>query len=86
MFIETEKAEMPLLRSTHRVLARIPVSVSGKMNDEIPFEEEIFTIAVNADGGLLQMRKAVRKGQRLSSIPGKNGATGVLHCGAHCAF
>lgn len=73
MFIETEKAELPLLRSTQRVLARISVSVSGKMNDEIPFEEASFTIAVNAEGGLLQLRKAVRKGQRLSLFQSKTG-------------
>jgi hypothetical protein len=73
MFIETEKAELPLIRSTQRVLARIPLSVSGKMNDEIPFEEESFTIAVNAEGGLLQMRKTVRKGQRLSLFQAKTG-------------
>jgi hypothetical protein len=73
MFMETEKAEMPLLRSTHRVLARIPVSVSGKTNDEKLFEEESFTIAVNAEGGLLQMRKVVRKGQRLSLFQAKTG-------------
>ena len=73
MFIETEKAELPLIRRTQRVLARIPLSVTGKMNDEIPFEEECFTIAVNVEGGLLQLRKAVRKGQRLSLFQAKTG-------------
>ncbi len=73
MFIETEKVELPILRRTQRVLARIPLSVSGKMNDEMPFEEESFTIAVNAEGGLLQMRKAVRKGQRLCLFQAKTG-------------
>lgn len=73
MFIETEKDELPLLRSTQRVLARIPVNVSGKLNDETPFEEESFTIAVNAEGGLLQLRNAVRKGQRLSLFQAKTG-------------
>jgi hypothetical protein len=84
MFIETEKTELPLLRRTQRVLARIPLSVSGKMNDEIPFEEESFTIAVNAEGGLLQMRKAVRKGQRLSLFQAKTGQQAfciVVHIG-----
>ena len=73
MFIETEKAELPLLRRTQRVLARISLNVSGKMNDEMPFEEDSFTIAVNAEGGLLQLRKAVRKGQRLSLFQAKTG-------------
>lgn len=73
MFTETEKIELPLLRRTQRVLARISLSVSGKLNDEIPFEEESFTIAVNAEGGLLQLRKAVRKGQRLSLFQAKTG-------------
>ena len=51
MFIETEKAELPSVRRTQRVFARIPLSISGKINDEIPFEEESFTIAVNAGAG-----------------------------------
>jgi hypothetical protein len=73
MFIETEKAELPSVRRAQRVHARIPLSVSGKINDEIPFEEESFTIAVNAGGGLLQLRKAVQKGQRLSLFQAKTG-------------
>jgi hypothetical protein len=73
MFIETEIAELPLIRRTQRVLARIPLSVSGKINDEIPFEEKSFTIAVNAEGGLLQIRKSVRKGQRLNLFQAKTG-------------
>jgi hypothetical protein len=39
----------------------------------MPFEEESFTIAVNADGGLLQLRKPVRKGQRLSLLHANTG-------------
>ena len=73
MFVETEKAEMASLRSTQRVLARIRLNVSGKINDEIAFEEESFTIAVNAAGGLLRLRNAVRKGQSLSLTQAKTG-------------
>jgi hypothetical protein len=73
MDIKTEKAEMPLIRRTQRVLARIPLSVSGKTNGEMPFEEESFTIAVTAEGGLLQLRKAVQKGQHLSLLRLKTG-------------
>ncbi len=65
MFVETEKMELLPIRKTQRVLVRVPLSVSGKMNDEMPFEEESFTISVNAAGGLLQLRKLVSKGQRL---------------------
>jgi hypothetical protein len=85
MFMETEKIELPLLRKTQRVFARIPLSVSGKMNDEVPFEEESFTIAVNAEGGLLQLRNVVRKGQRLSLFQAKTGQQAfciVAHIGA----
>jgi len=85
MFVETEKMELLPIRKTQRVLVRVPLSVSGKMNDEMPFEEESFTISVNAAGGLLQLRKLVSKGQRLRlfqapPIPGKVQATGVLRC------
>ena len=73
MFVETEKAEFPLSRRTQRVLARIGLSVSGKINDQAPFEEECFTIAVNARGGLFQMRRAVQNGQRLSLLRPKTG-------------
>lgn len=73
MFVETEKMELPLLRRTQRVLARIALSVSGKINDEAPFEEECFTIAVHAQGGLLQLRKKVQRGQRLSLLRAKTG-------------
>src|ERR1700704_1627158 len=65
MFVETEKMELLPIRKTQRVLVRVPLSVSGKINDEVPFEEESFTISVNAAGGLLQLRKLVSKGQRL---------------------
>jgi hypothetical protein len=73
MLIETEKAELPILRRTQRILAKIPIIVSGKINDEMPFEEESFTIAINAEGGLLQLRKSVRKCQRLSLFQAKTG-------------
>jgi hypothetical protein len=73
MFAETEKVELPVSRRTQRIFARVLLCVSGKTNDEKPFEEETFTIAVNADGGLLQLRKAVRKGQRLSLLQTESG-------------
>ena len=73
MFVETERAELMSNRKTQRVLARIHLNVSGKINDEIPFEEESFTIAVNAGGGLIQLRKMVQKGQRLSLLQAKTG-------------
>ena len=73
MFVESEKVELLPIRKTQRVLARVPLSVSGKTNDEMSFEEESFTIAVHAAGGLLQLRKPVRKGQRLSLFQAKTG-------------
>jgi hypothetical protein len=73
MFIETEKVGMLPIRKSQRVLLRVPLSVSGKVNDEMPFEEESFTISVNAAGGLLQLRKPVTKGQRLKLIQARSG-------------
>lgn len=73
MFVKAEKSELPVMRRTQRVLARIRLIVSGKINDETSFEEESFTIAVNAEGGLLQLRKAVEKGQRLNLFQAKTG-------------
>lgn len=73
MLNETEKAEMPLIRRTQRILARISLLVSGKTNDGIPFEEDSFTIALSAEGGLLRLRKSVRTGQRLSLFQAKTG-------------
>jgi hypothetical protein len=72
MFIDTEKIELPLIRGTQRILARLPLRVSGRIN-KIPFEEESFTTAVNADGALLQLRKSVRKGQGLCLLQAKTG-------------
>jgi hypothetical protein len=43
------------------------------VNDEMPFEEESFTISVNAAGGLLQLRKPVTKGQRLKLFQANSG-------------
>jgi hypothetical protein len=68
MVIDIEKVDLPLIRRTRRILARVPLCVSGKINDETAFKEETFTIAVNADGGLIQLRKPVRKGQCLSLL------------------
>jgi hypothetical protein len=73
MFIETEKMELPSLRRSQRVLARIALVVSGKINDEAAFEEETFTIAICAEGGLLKLRKSLKKGQRLSLFQAKTG-------------
>jgi hypothetical protein len=73
MFVDKEKVDLPSIRRTQRILARLPLCVSGKINDEIPFKEESVTIAVNADGGLLQLRKLVKKGQCLSLLQTKTG-------------
>ncbi len=73
MFVDAKGVDLPLIRRNQRVLARVRLCVSGKINDEIPFEEESFTIALHADGGLLQLRKPVRKGQRLSLLQANTG-------------
>lgn len=77
MLARTEKSEQPSIRRTQRVLGRIRLSVSGKIGDQPPFEEECFTIAVNAEGGILQMRKSLQKGQRLTLLQAKTGQQAV---------
>jgi hypothetical protein len=68
MLVEAEKTSLLPMRRTQRIFARVPLNVSGRNQDHTAFEEKTFTIAVNADGGLLRLRKAVRKGQRLSLV------------------
>ncbi|MGH9681932.1 MAG: hypothetical protein ACRD4Y_18455 [Candidatus Acidiferrales bacterium] len=66
MFAENEISDLPLGRKTQRILARVPLSVSGKTDNMVPFEEESFTIAVNPEGALLLLRNKVTKGQCLT--------------------
>ena len=66
MFAETEKVDVPTIRRTQRIVARLRLSVSGKIDNQTAFEEESYTIALNGDGGVLQLRTPVKKGQVLS--------------------
>jgi hypothetical protein len=64
--IGNQKKEQAILgRKTQRILARLRVRVSGQLIDDTPFKEDSFTIAVNLDGGLLEMNKPVQMGQSL---------------------
>jgi hypothetical protein len=65
MLIETERIDGPVMRRTQRILARVSLLVTGELSDGMPFREDSFTTAIYADGGLLQLRNPVRKGQRL---------------------
>jgi len=68
MLLEAERIDLPAMRRTQRIMARISLRVSGELNDGKPFREDSFTTAIYADGGLLQLRNPVRKGQRLKLL------------------
>jgi len=58
---------------TQRVLARIPVQVTGRISGKLAFQESTFTVAVNATGALLALPKSVKKGQLLTLLNSKSG-------------
>jgi hypothetical protein len=73
MLLEVEKTEAPVRRRTQRILARFALHVSGELQDGKLFQEASFTTAIYADGGLLQLRNPVRKGQRLKLLQESTG-------------
>jgi len=77
MFVETEKMELLPIRKTQRVLVRVPLSVSGKMNDEIALKKKASPFP-SSSCGLLQLRNWLAKSTP-PPIPAKS-ATGVLRC------
>jgi hypothetical protein len=73
MLVNGEKVDLLPMRRSRRVLARIPLCVMTKVNEEVPFKEESFTTAITADGGLLQLQKPVRIGQSLALLHANTG-------------
>jgi hypothetical protein len=73
MFVDTGKSDVLPMRRSQRVLARIPLCVMAKINEQVPFKEESFTTAITADGGVLQLRKPVRIGQSLALLQANTG-------------
>lgn len=55
----------PRQRRSERVLLDVPVLVRGESTDRKPFEEETFTVTVNAHGALLMLASKVGLGQRV---------------------
>jgi len=53
----------PERRATVRTYVQIPLFVYGYPPEGEPFYEEVTTIAINADGGLISMETVVRPGQ-----------------------
>jgi hypothetical protein len=49
-------------RRSERVLLDVPVVVRGESIDQIAFEEETFTVTVNAHGALLMLASPVGLG------------------------
>jgi len=52
-------------RRSERVLMDMPVIVSGEFPDRQAFQEETFTVTVNAHGALMMLATTVKLGQRL---------------------
>lgn len=55
-------------RRSERVLLDVPVVVRGESLDRSVFEEETFTVTVNAHGALLMLAANVRLGQQIRLI------------------
>ena len=73
MFVDSGKTDLLPMQRSQRVLARIPLCVLTKINEQEPFREESFTTAITADGGVLQLRKPVRIGQNLALLQANTG-------------
>jgi len=52
-------------RRSERVLLDVPVVIRGESPDRRAFQEETFTVTVNAHGALLMMATKVAPGQKL---------------------
>ena len=55
-------------RRSERVLLDVPVIVCGESIDQLAFEEETFTVTVNAHGALLMLASPVGLGQHVRLI------------------
>jgi hypothetical protein len=55
-------------RRSERVLLDVPVVVCGESIDQLAFEEETFTVTVNAHGALLMLASRVGLGQHVRLI------------------
>lgn len=62
-----EKQGQPWIESrrSQRIVVRLPVLIYGSHDDGTPFQEESFTVSVNAHGALLMMASPARIRQKL---------------------
>lgn len=58
----------PVQRRSERVLIDVPVVVRGESTENLAFEEETFTVTVNAHGALLMLASPVALGQHVRLI------------------
>jgi hypothetical protein len=64
-------------RRSERVLADVPVLVRGRSMSDGGFQEETFTVTVNAHGALLMLAAQVTLGQTVTLVSLKNSAERV---------
>jgi hypothetical protein len=53
------------LRRSKRVILDVPLVIRGEDEDKRPFQEETFTVAVSAHGGLVVLENRVAVGQKV---------------------
>lgn len=63
---ETAPESGPDRRRSERLAVNLPVVVQGKTGNKQKFEEETFTISINAHGALLVLNKNVALGETLT--------------------
>jgi len=64
-------------RRSERVLADVPVLIRGQSMGDGSFQEETFTVTVNAHGALLMLAAKVALGQTITLVSLKNSAERV---------
>jgi hypothetical protein len=85
MISETQGLISSEQQSNPRMTSRVSVKVSGRLHDEMPFEEECYTVATYGHGGILELRAAVTKGQRLNLLNNGTGERAMCRV-AHAAW
>jgi hypothetical protein len=66
-------------RRSERVLVDLPVLIRGLVADNDSFQEETFTVTVNAHGALLMLAAKVALGQTVTLVNLRNSAERVCH-------
>ncbi len=52
-------------RRSMRLTLRVPLLVSGKTTKQVEFRESTFAVKINTHGGLITLKHAVRRGDRI---------------------